>query len=155
MQVGFSQGLKPLFIRICAILIGVCYLLNPLHDQLNEFLHTVSHAFELEHVSIDSSSIVKSDHHDYDYHEHASQTEHHDHFVIDLLDLVFSGTEDHNGSHESLITQLKIDKHIILSSYEHMNQLSYRVEHLFLNPSQKTEKGILRTQEKPPKNHLA
>ena len=152
MQTRFLKGLKPLLVKRVAMLIGICYLLNPLHNQLNDVLHVISHGIEMPDNIIEHDSPVLSDHHLHDQREHVSSIENHEHPLMKTVDLIFGTSSDHDGSKENIPGQVKIDKHLTCSSYPRISFFFRQVEHVFLNPFKKIKEGHLKIKENPPRN---
>ncbi len=152
MRTGFLKGLKPLLIKRLAMLIGICYLLNPLHDQLNDVLHAISHGIEMPNNIIEHNSAVLSNDHHHDQHLHEALSENHEHVVLTTIDLFFGTSDDHEGSNENIPVQLKIDKHITSSTYQRLPYFFLQVEHVFLNPFKRIKEGHKRKKENPPRN---
>lgn len=155
MQTGLIKGLKPILIKRLAMFIGVCYLLNPLHDQLNDVLHVISHGIEIPDYIIEHPSPEVSEHHFDDHHQHKALSENHEHLLIKTIDFIFATSNDHEGSNEKVPGQLKIDKHITSFSYQQMPFFLHKIKHLFLNPFLKIKEGYKKAKENPPRNFLS
>ena len=155
MRREFLKGLKQILIKRLALLIGICYLLHPLNDQLNHVLHAISHGIEMPDNIIEHKSIVVPDDHLHDQHLHEALSENHEHVVLTTIALLFGTSDDHEGSNENIPGQLKIDKHIASSSYQRLPYFFLQVEHVFLNPFKRTREGHKRTKENPPRNFLS
>ena len=112
MPKGFTKGLKPLIIKQLALLIGICYLLNPLQNQINEVFHVVSHALETPNyiISHDSNTIYEHQSYEHSYHRFGDLD--HDHLLVDFINSVLEASNDNEDSEDSILTQTTIDKHL-------------------------------------------
>ena len=111
MQKGFINGLKPIFIQRLALLIGICYLLNPLQQQMNTLLHAVSHGLTSPNyvMAHDLDSETNKSHGHYD---HPADVVQHSHSLIDVIDAIFTASNESGKSEDSALIEIKIDKHI-------------------------------------------
>lgn len=104
---------KPLMIRVLAVFMSVCYVLTPLHQQINTVLHSISHFLEVP-VDVMSHNQIEF----FEGHQHVNHYSFkvdHEHNLIDFLHSIFKASDNEDRSQESLATKLKIDKHFISS----------------------------------------
>lgn len=153
MQKGFLKGLKPLIVQRLALLIGICYLMNPLHQQIKSVFHEVSHALETpDYIMSHNASTL-----DYESHSHNDyqiDTLRHEHQLIDFIDALFAASEENDGSEDSVLTQIKIDKHIATYQFHLQKDFDFRLLQKFWMPLEKSEAGYLQRLKEPPQYHL-
>ncbi|WP_394748818.1 hypothetical protein [Spongiimicrobium salis] len=113
MENKLQKGLKPFIIKNIAILIGICYLLQPLHQQIGEVLHTVSHHIDAP------TSVLAHDHTDstpLDMHapdDHMTASVDHEHGFMDFIAELFesSDSDEHPGKTQK--RDIKMSKHLL------------------------------------------
>lgn len=141
MEKKSQKGFKPLILRTIAILIGICYLVHPLHQQISNVLHSVSHTMALSQpiLSHDYQSTGIDETHGQDGHEIASVDHHHDFldFVGELFD-TSDTSDEYPGKTQKRDT--KMSKHV-LARFElvlpqdvlQKNRISVQLEQELLN----------------------
>ncbi len=112
---GFTKGLKPKLIKHMALLVSICYLVNPLQQQISMVLHEISHDLEFPHYVMSHETNLNTNSEIHLKHSHHVVTSDHEHNLIDFIDTLFQGLDESNPSNDSLFTEIKWDKHI--SSY--------------------------------------
>lgn len=129
---------------------GICYLLNPLHEEINILIHAVSHtlaapAYVMTHDLDKTHENASYGHKDYPI-DYVKQNN----LLVDFIDSIFEVLDESNDTDESLITKTKIDKHI--STYAFQSQKSFEpdVEEKCWVSEEKLESGYLRFLKKPP-----
>ncbi len=118
MQQKYSNGLKPHLIKQMAMLMSICYLMNPLQQQINSLLHSLSHELEIPNyvLSHDSNAnIVLTKHYHFENQDTASE---HHHALIDFVDSIFEAYHENHNSDNSQLTDAKWDKHITTNGLE-------------------------------------
>ena len=150
MPKGFAKGIKPLFLQRLALLIGICYLMNPLQPQIKSIFHTISHAIEVPNSVIghDSNSENEEVH---GHFEHEIADLQHDHTLIDLLDTVLTASNETKDADDSLIIEIKIDKHITTCKYQLFANPTVVESNKFWLPKEKLKSGYLQNQKEPPR----
>jgi len=107
---------KAIFVKYLALIIGICYLANPMQQQIGSVFHELSHFFETPNNVIGHQSSADSSEAKHHYHEHIHSSDEHEHEFIDLLAMIFdNSTED--GEEESVLAKVKFDKHIKTDDY--------------------------------------
>ncbi len=106
-----------------AAFIGLCYLANPLHQQISTVFHEVSHIMEVPDYLISHTVVSDQEKEAHHYHyEHAHSDNNHEHELINLLDDIFDTSNDDSSSEESFLTYVKYDKHITADEYFQKNR---------------------------------
>ena len=147
MQVGFLKGLKPLLIQRIAMFMAICYLLNPLHQQITLVLHEISHSLEIPDYVMSHNT---NSHHEYETHDYSMDEIEHDHNLIDLLASVLEASNDKDDSENSNVVKVKIDKHISKFQIDLQNHFSDKSQHSFSIIQENMKPGYLGKMEKPP-----
>lgn len=134
--------------------IGICYLANPLQNQISTVFHEISHVLEVPEnlLSHPIASNHGNDTHHYD--EHYKLVEDHQHKLIDLIDSILNASDNDEPSKESLLTDIKFDKHITTRNYTIKKVLPTSVQANHGTPKNKIHTGHLEVLEKPPRNFL-
>lgn len=151
MQQGITKGLKTLSLKWVALLIGVCYLTNPLHQQINTVLHTLSHSLEIPDYIISHDSVVGLEYTNHGHNEHVIDKTQHDHAVLDFINIVFKTSKEKDGSDETLLSETKLDKHICTYQFQLMNCVEIKIPQSFFSTKNKSLKGYFKNPEEPPK----
>lgn len=154
MSKGFIKGLKPLFIQRLALLIGICYLMNPLQKQIKTIFHTISHAIEMPgSVMSHNSHAINSE---IDVHsDHETVVLKHDHKYIDLIDAVLFASNENNDNEDSILIEIKLDKHITAYQFQLFENLKIAELHHFWMLKAKLKNGYLKKLKEPPKYFLS
>ncbi|MEP3209522.1 MAG: hypothetical protein ABJN95_10055 [Maribacter sp.] len=153
MQKGFLKGLKPLIVQRLALLIGICYLMNPLHQQINSVFHEVSHALETPDYIMSHKSATLA-HESHSHNDYQIDTLQHEHLLIDFIDSLFAASDENDGSDDSVLTQIKIDKHITTYQYHLQKEFNFRLLQKFWMALEKSETGYLSRLKEPPQYYL-
>lgn len=112
MQNGFLKGLKPQFIKSMALIMGVCYLMNPLQNQIRNLLHTLSHELSQPASVLSHQQTTTENQKIHSNHDHDERSFDHEHKVLDLVNSIFEASDTDNDSDESQLVKVKYDKHI-------------------------------------------
>lgn len=150
MQKGFLKGLKPLFIKRLAMLIGICYLLNPLQKQISFVFHEISHAFEMPDYIMSHNSNSSYEHKVSEHLDSRIGDVNHDHEIVDFIDSAFAASNNHDGSEDSLLNEVKIDKHITSYQFQLQKHIDINISLKIWSPSEDSELVYLRQLEEPP-----
>ncbi|WP_339704492.1 hypothetical protein [uncultured Kriegella sp.] len=112
----FLKDFRPILKKWIAVLMGICYLTTPLHQQIGTVLHSVSHFFEMPGHVMSHDSFV--DHDSFKEHlhiEHEIGVNDHEHGILDFFDSIFKASNDEDDSKDAFITKIKIDKHFVVT----------------------------------------
>lgn len=98
---------------------GICYLANPMHQQIRTVFHEISHLLKapetlLSHPS-HNTGYSHSTGHGHDYHEdgeHTMVTADHQHTLLDLMDSIFDASDEQHPEEDTALLLIKCDKHI-------------------------------------------
>lgn len=148
MKNGLAKGLKPLLIKRLALLMGICYLVNPLHQQINSVFHNVSHALEIPDYIMSHDS--NYEHESYGHTDYQIGNLNHDHEIVDFIDSVFDASDEDGGSEDSMLTEIKIDKHITTYQFQFQNNFNIAIFQNFWLSQEKLESGYLKRLKEPP-----
>ncbi|WP_149277111.1 hypothetical protein [Pareuzebyella sediminis] len=156
MKKSRKKGLKPLLIQSLALVIGICYLANPLHHQISTVFHEASHLFTMPN-SVMSHSDSKASLATHSAREHDYAQEAHRHSIVDILDSIFEAADHSDDSSENaLIFEIKFDKH--LSKNQFTFQQKIYTKHRTKSIVQRVEKinmGHCEVLIEPPQNKVA
>ncbi|MGB7395014.1 MAG: hypothetical protein WA913_11520 [Pricia sp.] len=163
MKRNTDKSFKRSLAKCLAFLMGVCYLANPLHEQIRTVFHEISHMLEAPDTFLSHHSIV-TDHDHKTHHDHgmhpeyeAHQDQHrlsvndHEHSFLDLLDSVLKASDEDHPEDDSLLSSFTFDKHI--NPQEHPIPPMFP-SHFSQNTSvaeQKTKIGYNLVLEEPPR----
>ncbi|MUH36576.1 hypothetical protein D9O36_12050 [Zobellia amurskyensis] len=107
---NFSRSTKPTLIKYVALIIALCYVINPLHQKISTVFHEVSHVLEMP------DSVIG---HDYSIHEnnthythHHTDVDRHEHNFINIIDAIFDASGTNKSQEGSRLADFKFDKHI-------------------------------------------
>ncbi len=147
------KWVKPMFIKQIAMLMCICYLLNPMYHQVNNLLHTISHGLEIPDVVL-SHQARASDAHNYShgYHEHGISEVQHKHSFIDFVNAIFEALNTEDQSSDTSIKDKKIDKHIATQQYHLHKLITINVDVVFWEFVRKSHVGYQYTTDRPPEN---
>lgn len=147
------KGFKPFLIKHLALFISICYLANPLQSQVSILFHEISHLLEAPNVVVGHSTVSDHGHDTHQYQEHTFVDDNHEHMLIDFLNAIFNASNDGEGSPEnSILTNIKIDKHI--TSDEYLVKKTYLIEKDvdFISAENDVTKGHPRVLKEPPQS---
>ncbi|MBU2945679.1 hypothetical protein [Zobellia uliginosa] len=119
------NSIKPGLIKYLALIIAVCYIFNPLHQQLNTLFHEVSHVLEMPDTVVGHSSIFEKNK-VHTAHEHLSLNTAHEHKFIKIIDAIFNNSDTDNSSQDKVLTDFKFDKHLT-TTYANVSFVVYDV----------------------------
>ena len=154
MQSKLKKGLKPFFLNYLAMFIGICYLANPLQNQISTVFHEISHVLEIPDNLLSHETTLNHGTISHYYHEHNNLDDNHRHTIIDFLDAIFDASGNNEPSEESLPIDIKFDKHITTRNYTIKIILPASKQVKYGIPENKINTGHLIVLEKPPRNFL-
>lgn len=150
MQNGFKKGLKPQYIKQLALLMSICYLLNPLQHQINTVLHELSHGLEMpssllsHETPLDTSSKV------HESHDHSEHVDEHEHLIVGFLNTIFEASNQDDASGNSQLVEIKWDKHITSYQFTLTPNFKNKIEKHFFPSKEKLKLGHSKKLEEPP-----
>ncbi|OBX27247.1 hypothetical protein LX77_02772 [Gelidibacter algens] len=150
MNLSHKKGLKPCVMNYLALLIGLCYLANPLHHEISSVFHEISHVAKAPSGLIGHDSVSEQEGITHSYHEHDLSLKEHTHVAIDLYESLFNTSDDHDSDNETVPSIDKLDKHITTHAYTSPQILMtfFRGEY---NPLiKKVTAGYLNMSKQPP-----
>lgn len=96
-----------------AMFMGICYLANPMHQQINSVFHEISHLLEAPNTLVSHQSDQMDNHHEYhEGGEHTLATADHRHTLLDLIDSIFDASDTQHPEDDTALILIKYDKHI-------------------------------------------
>ena len=152
MNKNAQKGLKPFVFKVVIIAMSICYVFGPSHNEVNKFLHVLTHQLEMPDNIITHSITMHSDYKVHGTHSSNKSEEVHNHKLLEFLDTLFKASDSEKNKENSKIISFKIDKHLT-TKYSYKNQQltsSIPVEHLFLFTKQKIQKGFRSGVIEPP-----
>tara|TARA_R110001632_G_scaffold230726_3_gene368474 strand:+ start:959 stop:1432 length:474 start_codon:yes stop_codon:yes gene_type:complete len=153
MQNGFKKGLKPYIVRYLGILMGICYILNPLHQQINTVFHKISHGLDMPNFVIPHAN-QSSYNKEHGSHHHLTEKGLHDHVFLDLVNSLFKTSNEENNSPDSFMFTIKMDKHLLSQWNIESKIIVVTPNNNFNNSSKNTLKGFFTKSVKPPLNNM-
>ena len=150
-----ENSIRSLVIVIAALFMSAFYVVGPLHEQISDWTHSLSH--NIEKLNVHASPKSQEDTHrhtDHDYNNHKKESVAHGHGIIKLFDSFFDSTNQESSSNEdSLWTNIKIDKHLVTYS-QHLNFEDLKISYVEVRCHNDTspKDGYLKKMVKPPAN---
>ena len=146
------KGLKPFIIKYMAMLMGICYLINPLQEPINVLLHEISHGIESPTHLIAHGSISNFEHKSFDHYDASSYDLQHDHAIVDLINTIFETSDEKNNSDKSLLKKVKIDKHITTNQFQLQKHFKINIVSTFQMLQEKSRCGYFEKMKIPPQH---
>lgn len=105
-----KNNIKTFLISNIALLISLCYVIHPLHQQLSNVWHAVSHSVEMPTYVLGHGNAGQSyaNQNVHETRDHNAQSDH-DHGILNFINAAFDSSE----SPETPISETKIDKHLV------------------------------------------
>ncbi len=138
-----------------AMLMGICYLMNPLREPIHKFLHGISHSLEAPTTLISHSTISNSEHKSLDHYDSYQHQMNHDHGLIDFITTIFEASNENHNSDESLLKEIKIDKHITTEQISFKPPLLTKTRQSYHIPLGKVYPDYFQKLIKPPQSQIA
>jgi len=154
MQREFKKGLKPKIIKYVAMFMGICYLINPLQEQIQTVITKVSNGLDSPtHIIAHNSNSNfghKSNHHFDDSYFRLSQNNR----LVNIISSIFEALNENNTSTDSLVKDISIDKHIVSAQIRIKQRIKIKIVSVFRFPQQKLRCGHFEKMKKPPQHFL-
>lgn len=131
------------------MLIGICYLMNPLQNEINFALHTLSHALEAPN-SLLSHDISNEKGKEHQIHQHNQSVILHNHYIIDFIYNALQANENNEHSNDNQSIVVKVDKHLVSHLYRVTTPNNIDSRHSFWIIDLKSKKGFLTKPFQPP-----
>lgn len=142
------KGWKPHIIKQLAMLMAICYLLHPLHQQFKTVFHEITHALEAPSNFLKHGSDSKySSMHRVQNHKFAQSN--HEHQLIEIWDTFFEKSSS-KSSLETFLKKLKIDKHLTINSHWVSTIFEKTTQNEFRTDPKKLRDGYGQKQPYPP-----
>lgn len=158
MQIGFTQDLKPQFIKQMALLMSICYLLNPLQNQINMVLHEISHGLELPNSVLSHKAHLTEttyDNHVIHAHDNSYFEHEHEHPLVDFVNSIFEASNKENNSDNSQLVEVKWDKHITAYKFKLPIHYKIKVSKRFYSFEKQLKTRHSKRLKEPPQNLLS
>ncbi len=134
---------------------GICYLANPMHQQIYTVFHEIAHLLEAPETLLFQHP--HSTDHDIGLENH-SEGEHilvsagHQHTLLDLVDSIFDASEEQNPEDDTALLLIKCDKHISSQQIILPKIFSLTISQGTNAMEQKVKKGFVAHPEEPPQS---
>lgn len=116
MSKDYKITLGTLLVKRIALLMSICYLINPLHVPLNVILHELVSSLESANKVIGHQAVLEGlETIDFTSHDHEMMEIKSGHNLIDFVNKIFENSDNNKNSDESVPDRLKIDKHLTTS----------------------------------------
>lgn len=155
MKNGLIKGLKPQFIKHLALLMSLCYLLNPLQNQINTILHGISHGLEAPSSLLSHKVGSKTSSEVHENHSHDDRNIEHEHPIVDLIDSIFEASNQNDDSDHSQLIEIKWDKHINTFHFTSIIKFEIKIVKGYFPLTEKLKKGYSKRLEEPPQNSIS
>lgn len=147
-----SISIKLYAINIAVIVMSICYVFGPSHNEINKFFHLLTHQLEMPDNLIKHSTTLHSNHKEHVTHQVNKSIEVHNHKLLQFFNNIFKASNTDNDSDNSEIVHKKIDKHLSNKQYfktrvEHSN---FKFQENFAFIKQKVQKGFNQRIIEPP-----
>lgn len=110
-QREFLKGLKPLVIQRVALLISICYLMNPLLKPLTNLAHAVTHSLETPNSIITHHTLTTA-HQQHGHEDRYINDVQHQHIFENIINAFFEASSTSGSSEDSIATITQLDKHL-------------------------------------------
>lgn len=155
MQTRFIKGFKPKFIKQMALLMSICYLMNPLQQQINTVLHNISHGLELPNSVLSHKANSTTEAQEIHVaHEHDRTAAEHEHLLIDFIASIFEASNQENDSDNSQLVEVKWDKHISVYQFKLPDSFVFNMNTCFYSLEKRLKKGYSKKRKEPPQKWL-
>lgn len=136
-----------------ALLMGICYLANPLHQQIRTVFHEISHLVESPET-LPTHHSHTNDHNQgaHEHSEHHMVASDHRHTLLDLMDSLFDVSDEQNTEDDTVLTHIQWDKHISSPKYMLPQIIPIITSQDNLAVEQKVRIGYLALPDEPPRN---
>lgn len=142
------------FWKSIAVLMGICYLINPLNQQLYNVLHTISHGLNAP-TEVMEHKIIAFDHsRTHDSFSHRKHQMTHEHNLIDFVQTLFEASQNQGQTTDPNAPKFSIDKHI--TAYSQYNKLAklYKLKESFSFTVDNVHGGYTTLWLEPPTHNL-
>lgn len=153
MQNGFKKGLKPYIIKYLAILMGIFYLLNPLHQQINTVFHKISHGLDMPNFVVQHQT-ASANHQMHVNHQHITEKSLHEHVFLDFMNSFFYTSNEENRSRDLFLPTIKVDKHLAPNWNIKSKIVVIQIGNNYNMTRKNTLDGYSKKSVKPPLNYL-
>lgn len=145
------KRLKIHIVKLSTFVIGMFYMLMPIHKEIKSVLHSISHSIEM-------SGFMQHHNHSQNGHLKNAISElnipEHDHKIISLLDYLIDAEDHRKESKKSNTKNLEIDKHFHLSKYLAIQRVLVKNALVNDNYKENIEDGFYSKIKIPPKKNL-
>lgn len=135
-----------------ALFMGICYLANPMHEQISSIFHEISHVFQYP------EALIAHEHQNYLAHpkhqegHHLMATSDHHHTLIDLIDSFFNASDEQIPDEDTALILVKYDKHISSQYIILPKRFPLITSYHAFWIEQKAKKGFSNLPKEPPQN---
>lgn len=151
MNKNLYKGLKPFILKYVALVMGICYLANPVHRQISSVFHEISHVLESPETILSHPQQADHHHDTLKNGEHSLATTEHQHVLLDMMDSIFDASDEQHPEDDTALILIKCDKHIG-SQHSFLPKIFSGITSQNANAvEQKVKIGYLSLPERPPK----
>lgn len=147
-----KKGFEPWLFRFISAFIGICYLINPIQEQVHYAIHEMSHLIEMPNTLI-SQEYLNSKGEIHQTHEHSLSKASHEHEIIDFIKNTFE-TEGENEQSDFPKSEIKYDKHLATNLYNVKISKKTNSKKLFWDSNTKSHHGYTLKPIEPPQVFL-
>lgn len=134
-----------------ALFIGICYLANPMQQQIRTVFHEIAHLLVAPETLLSHHSHSTAHSHDnHEEGEHTLVTADHQHTLLDLMDSIFDASDDRHSEDDTVLLLIKWDKHLDSQRIILPKTFPLTTSQNFLAMEQKVKIGYLSHPEEPP-----
>ncbi|WP_209399743.1 hypothetical protein [Pseudozobellia sp. WGM2] len=141
--------MKSLLIKYSALFISICYLAAPLHNEIGNLFHDVSHFFEAPITVLNHKGYSSHSHVVHSHHEHTHASTEHKHSIIDFVNSLFDA--DSTNEEAPISKFVKLDKHLTFDEIVFHNSFIPAPVICFAIVEEKIKKGYFIILLEPPK----
>lgn len=150
MNENLGKGLKPFILKYMALIMGICYLANPMHRQISSVFHEISHVLESPDAILTHPQQANHDHRTHKNGEHRLANTDHQHILLDLMDSILDASDDQHPEDDTALILIKCDKHIGSGLSTLPKKIPITTSQNTIAVEQKVKIGYLDHPEEPP-----
>lgn len=133
-----------------ALLMGICYLANPMHRQISSVFHEISHVLESPEAILSHPHQADHNHGIHEDGEHHFAATDHQHGLLDLMDSIFDASDEQHPEDDTALPLTKCDKHIGSRHLILPELFPFTTSQNSIAGEQNVKRGYLSHPEEPP-----
>ncbi|GGD05340.1 hypothetical protein [Hyunsoonleella pacifica] len=144
-----QKGFKPFVFKITIVIMIMCYIFGPLHNEISNVLHVLSHQIEM---SATFTSHADNSRFNHQITHHTLQFEAHQHEILELFNKIIEASNLATDNENPLLVKQKIDKHIrTKKEVKYMGIYTYNLQSNYSSIIECTLNGYVFAIFEPPK----